>query len=86
MSSRIPENDLYIELSTYLHFANNENIAARGQHVPPTMALNLCWEPGNKVALSPGHSHILSHSREEKLGEGLGAKLCHGPEMDSVST
>ena len=39
------------------------------------------------VTSSPGHSHILSHSRGEKSGEGLGSKLCHGPEMvDSVST
>ena len=33
------------------------------------------------VASSPGHSQILSRSREEKLGEGLGSKLCHGLEM-----
>ena len=33
------------------------------------------------LALSPGHSQILSHSRGEKSGEGLGSKLCHGPEM-----
>ena len=39
------------------------------------------------LASSPGHSQILSHSRGEKSGEGLGAKLSHGPEMvDSVST
>ena len=38
------------------------------------------------IALSPGPSQILSHSRGEKSGEGLGAKLRHGPEMvDSVS-
>ena len=36
---------------------------------------------------SPGHSQILSRSRGEKSGEGLGSKLRHGPEMvDSVST
>ena len=34
----------------------------------------------------PGHTQILSHSRGKKLGEGLGSKLRHGPEMvDSVS-
>ena len=33
------------------------------------------------------YSQILSRSRGEKSGEGLGSKLCHGPEMvDSVST
>ena len=38
------------------------------------------------VASSPGPSQILSRSRGEKLGEVLGAKLRHGPEMvDSVS-
>ena len=39
------------------------------------------------IASSPGPSQILSRSRGEKSGEGLGAKLRHGPEMvDSVST
>ena len=39
------------------------------------------------LASSPGHSQILSRSRGEKSGEGLGSKLRHGPEMvDSVST
>ena len=39
------------------------------------------------IALSPGHSQILSRSHGEKSGEGLGSKLRHGPEMvDSVST
>ena len=39
------------------------------------------------LASSPGPTQILSHSRGEKLGEGLGSKLHHGPEMvDSVST
>ena len=39
------------------------------------------------IASSPGPSHILPRSRGEKSGEGLGAKLRHGPEMvDSVST
>ena len=39
------------------------------------------------IASSPGHSKILSHSRGEKLGEGLGSKLRHGLEMvDLVST
>ena len=39
------------------------------------------------LASSPGYSHILSHSREEKLGEGLGTLLRHGLEMvDSVCT
>ena len=40
-----------------------------------------------ELASSPGPSQILSLSHGEKSGEGLGAKLCHGPEMvDSVST
>ena len=40
-----------------------------------------------ELALSPGPSQILSRSRGEKPGEGLGAKLRHGPKMmDSVST
>ena len=39
------------------------------------------------LASSPRHSQILSRSRGEKSGEGLGSLLCHGPEMvDSVST
>ena len=29
------------------------------------------------IASSPGHSQILSRSREEKSGEGLGSKLRH---------
>ena len=38
------------------------------------------------LALSPGHSEILSHSHGEKSGEGLVPILRHGPEMvDSVS-
>ena len=42
---------------------------------------------GRSLASSPGHSQILSHSRGEKSGEGLGSKLCHGPEVvDSDST
>jgi len=32
------------------------------------------------LASSPGHSQILSCSRGEKSGEGLGSKLRHGPE------
>ena len=47
--------------------------------------------PGNEatecIHVWPGHSQILSRSRGEKSGEGLGAKLRHGPEMvDLVST
>ena len=39
------------------------------------------------IASSPGPSQILSRSRGEKPGEGLGSLLRHGPEMvDSVST
>ena len=39
----------------------------------------------HSVASSPGHSQILSRSRGEKSGEGLGSLLRHGPEMvDSV--
>ena len=39
------------------------------------------------VASSPGHSQVLSCSHGEKLGDGLGSLLRHGPEMvDSVST
>ena len=43
---------------------------------------------GVLIASSPGHSQILSRSRgKKKLGEGLGSKLRHEPEMvDSVST
>ena len=42
---------------------------------------------GKFVASSPGHSQILSRGRGEKSGEGLGSKLCHGPEtVDSVCT
>ena len=38
------------------------------------------------LASSPGHSQILSRSRGEKSGEGLGSKIHHGPEMvESVS-
>ena len=33
------------------------------------------------ISLLPGHSQILSRSRGEKLGEGLGSKLRHRPEM-----
>ena len=40
-----------------------------------------------QLASSPGHFQILSRSRGEKSGEGLGSKLRHGPEMvDLVST
>jgi len=43
--------------------------------------------PWLAVASSPGHSQVLSHSRGEKSGEGLGSLLCYGPEMvDLVST
>ena len=39
------------------------------------------------LALSPGHSQILSRSHGEKLGECLGSKLRHEVEMvNSVST
>ena len=39
------------------------------------------------VASFPGPSQILSCSRGEKSGEGLGSKLRHRPEMvNSVST
>ena len=39
------------------------------------------------VASSSGHSQILSRSRGEKSGEGLGSLLHHGPEMvDSLRT
>ena len=39
------------------------------------------------LASSPGPSQILSRSRGEKSGEGLGAKIRHGLEMvGSVST
>jgi len=40
------------------------------------------------VASSSGHSQILSRSRGERLGEGLGTLLCHGLEemVDSVCT
>ena len=44
-------------------------------------------DSGQLIASSPGPSQILSRSRGEKSGEGLGSKLRHGPEMvDSVST
>ena len=44
-------------------------------------------ERGAWVALSPGHSQILSCSCGGKTGEALGSLLRHGPEMvDSVST
>ena len=40
-----------------------------------------------QLASSPGPTQILSRSRGEKSGEGLGVKLRHGPEMvDLVST
>ena len=35
----------------------------------------------NNVASSPGPSQILSRSRGEKSGEGLGSKLRHRPEI-----
>ena len=39
------------------------------------------------VALFLGHCQILSHSRREKSGEGLGSLLLHIPEMvDTVAT
>ena len=53
----------------------------------PTWAYLTCCVCTSRLASSPVPSQILSHSREEKSGEGLGSKLCHGPEMvDSVST
>ena len=49
--------------------------------LPQTFQRTLC------LASSPGPTQTLSRSRGEKLGEGLGSKLRHGPEMvDSVST
>ena len=43
--------------------------------------------PHLQVALSPGHSQILSHNRGERSREGLGSLLHHRPEIvDSVST
>ena len=51
------------------------------------IAVCKCLEGSLVLASSPGHSQILSRSCGEKSGEGLGAKLRHGPEMvDSVST
>jgi len=45
-----------------------------------------CFKWCIHVASSPGHSQILSCSCGEKLGEGLGSLLRHGPEIvDSVS-
>ena len=42
---------------------------------------------GCVIALSSGHSQVLSHSCGEKLGISLGSLLHHGLEMvDSVST
>ena len=42
---------------------------------------------GGLVASSQDHSQILSPSRGEKLGEGLGSSLRHGLKMvDMVST
>ena len=51
------------------------------------MILQNCLVRDNRIlASSPGHSQILSRSRGEKSGEGLGSKLGHRPEMvDSVS-
>ena len=49
------------------------------------VAAKLC-EIRKIIASSPDPSQILSRSRGEKLGEGLGIKLRHGPEMvDSVN-
>ena len=36
------------------------------------------------VASSPGHSHILPCSHGEKLREGLGSLLHHGPELGDI--
>ena len=53
-------------------------------HQMPTFQLQSC---SLLLASSPGPSQILSRSRGEKSGEGLGSKLSRGPEMvDSVST
>ena len=50
----------------------------------PRALLIICGS--RTLALSPGPSQILSHSRGEKSGEGLGSKLHHRPEMvNSVS-
>ena len=52
------------------------------RNLPPVLKTVTCTV---HIASSPGHSQILSRSRGEKSGEGLGAKLRHGPEMvDSV--
>ena len=64
----------------WYHFELLQCIASRCEHVLIKQQLSM-------IASSPGHSQILSHSRGEKSGEGLGSKLRHGPEMvDSVST
>ena len=53
-------------------------------HILPVYIKFSCY---TYLASFPGPSQILSHSRGEKSGEGLGSKLRHGPEMvDSVST
>ena len=52
------------------------------------LVLSADMPPGMQlmVASSPGHSQIVSRSRGEKSGVGLGSLLCHRPEMvDTVS-
>ena len=39
------------------------------------MHMNVYVKPGRSLASSPGHSQILSRSRGEKSGSGLGTRL-----------
>ena len=62
-------------------------VGARGEPGNEARASLSKQQTADLLASFPGHSQILSRSRGEKSGEGLGAILRHGPEMvDSVST
>ena len=75
---------------------NSETYIVRFEGEPLLLSINMCRpqltyitlsKTQKEVASSQGHSQILSRSRGEKSGEGLGSKLRHRLEtVDSVST
>ena len=75
---------LLVPTSQVLKRVFSKHYSMEVAHINPyaTVCCSGCF-----IALSPGNSQILSHSRGEKSGEGLVPILHHGPEMvDLVNT
>ena len=79
----IEDVDLLTTVSCMLHdYCRFAWVVHDIHYVCPTTACTYTLIPS-----SPCHAQILSRSRGEKSGEGLGTLLCHRPQMvDSVST